>query len=485
MDRPVKILQFGDGVFLRAFLDWMVQRMNTRGLFDGSVAIVKPRPGDFSPAYARQGNEFTVSLKGILGGERIETRERVSAVSRLVNPHADFEAYLEEARNPHLACVVSNTTESGISPSPGDRVDDRPAPSYPGKLTQLLRARYLHFGGDAAKGIVIIPCELVERNAALLRELVLGHAARWYADPSFEAWLRGANTWVDSLVDRIVTGFTETEKAAILAAEGFEDDLVAVAEPYHLLALQGPASLETVLPLRKAGLNVVWADDISPWRELKVRLLNGSHMLLALAGLAMGKRTVLECVGEPLLVEAVRAYQLRETIPTMAAGFPGLPIEASEAERYLEGVLERFSNPDLAHKLEGIAAKSVAKYAARILPTVRGRLAATGKAPAMAAFILAALAARYGSGAAIQDEPAVVSWFEARGAALQAGGERAAAVLREALGPSGPWAAYLDSGSAADRALAEALAARAAEIHASILACGMANALRDTISSGE
>lgn len=438
MGYPVRILQFGDGVFLRAFFDWMVAAMNSQGLFKGRVVIVKPRPGDFSPAYASQGPSWRVSLKGILDGKRVERRDLVSVVERLVNPYEDFEAYLEEGRNPDLAVIVSNTTESGIAAAPDDKASDRPALSYPGKLTQLLQARYEAFRGAADKGLVIIPCELIEDNASALKGLVLGHARDWYADPGFTAWLEKSCTWVDSLVDRIVTGFTEAEKAAILADEGVEDKLVAVAEPYHLLALRAPESMDRILPLKAAGLNVVWADDISPWRELKVRLLNGSHTLIALAGLAMGRKIVLECVGDPLLMEAVRTYQLLETIPTM--GGKGSPIGKAEAEAYLEGVIERFSNPDLAHKLEGIASKSVAKYAARIMPTVRAQVAARGRAPVMASFILAALVDRYTSGAAVQDEAAPVAWFAARKAAFaSASGPALTAALAEAIGPAGPW----------------------------------------------
>ena len=441
MAYPVRILQFGDGVFLRAFFDWMVEAMNAQGLFQGSVAIVKPRPGAFSPAYARQGLAWRVSLKGILDGRRVERVDLVSSASRLVNPYEDFVAYLAEARNPELRVIVSNTTESGIVAAPEDRAMDRPALSFPGKLTQLLKARYDAFQGAADSGLLIIPCELIEDNAAKLKALVLGHAASWYADPGFAAWLEKSCTWIDSLVDRIVTGFTAEERAAILKAEGVEDELVAVAEPYHLLALRGTESLDKILPLKAAGLNVVWALDISPWRELKVRLLNGSHTLIALAGLALGKKTVLECVGDPLLMEAVRTYQLLETIPTI--GGKASPIGRPEAEAYLSGVLERFSNPDLAHKLEGIASKSVAKYAARIMPTVKAQFAIQGRATVMASFILAALVDRYTSGAVLQDEAAPVAWFEAHRAEFATpggvAGPKAGAAMAEALGPAGPW----------------------------------------------
>ena len=429
MGYPVKVLQFGEGVFLRAFIDWMVERMNSSGRFGGSVAIVKPRPGDFPPAWERQGLRYTVSLKGLHKGERVESRQRIGCVSRLVDPHKDFSGYLDEAANPDLLLIVSNTTESGIVPSPADRAQDRPAASFPGKLTQFLRARFEAFRGENGRGLIILPCELIEDNGRVLRDLVLGHARRWYADEAFSAWLLGANTWLDSLVDRIVTGFTEAERTAVLAAESFDDSLVVVAEPYHLLALRGPESLESVLPLRASGINVRWTDDVSPYRELKVRLLNGSHTLMALCGMPLGAVQVRDCLALPLVMEALEAYQMGETIPTMAA-----PRE--ECEEYLRSVLERFANPDLFHKLEGIASKSVAKWAIRILPTVRAAAALTGRTPVMAAFILAALVDRYTSGAAVQDEAPAVSWFASRARDFALSPDSA---MAEALSPSGPW----------------------------------------------
>ncbi len=426
---PIKIVQFGEGVFLRAFVDWMVQTMNDSGRFGGSVCVVKPRPGDFSPAYAKQGMRYTVSLKGLLGGVRVDTRKRIDCIAEMVNPYADFELMLAQADNPELVCVVSNTTESGIAPSPSDLAGDRPAASFPGKLTQFLRRRYETFEGDMKRGLLVIPCELIESNSRVLKDLVLGHAARWYADPDFEAWLAEANTWIDTLVDRIVTGFTEAEKARVLAEDGFDDDLVAVAEPYHILAVQAPESLESVLPLRASGVNAVWAGDISPYRDLKVRLLNGSHTLMTMLSLPLGARVVHDALANSLVMETLRAYQTAETIPVIA-------LPKTQCEAYLASVLERFSNPDLVHKLEGISAKSVAKFGARILPTIRGHYARTGKAPVLAGLVLAALAWRYLQDFAIPDEPEAIAHFKSRAPLFASDPEAAMADL---LGASGPW----------------------------------------------
>lgn len=426
---PVKILQFGDGVFLRAFIDWMVQTMNDAGTFGGAVCIVKPRPGAFAPAYRKQGMRYTVSIKGILAGERVERRQRIGCIGAMINPYEDYEAFLAQAANPELLCVISNTTESGIAPSPEDTATDRPPASFPGKLTAFLRHRYETFGGDPSKGLLILPCELIEDNAAILRSLVLGHAARWYADPAFEVWLKESNRWIDSLVDRIVTGFTEAEKAAILADESFEDDLVAVCEPYHILALRGSPELESILPLRASGINAVWAEDISPYRDLKVRLLNGSHTLMTMLSLPKGAKVVHDALKDGLVMEVLRAFQTAETIPVIA--LPG-----KQCHEYLATTLERFSNPDLVHKLEGISAKTVAKFAARILPSVRGHYARTGKPPVLAGLVLAAIAWRYLNVAELPDEPAAIAHFSSRKALFISNPETAFLSL---LGSKGPW----------------------------------------------
>lgn len=465
MAYPVKVLQFGEGVFLRGFVDWMIDTMNEKGLFGGSVAVVKPRPGPFPEAYARQGMAYTLSLKGILDGKRVDSRRRIGSISRLVNPYEDFGAYLAEAANPELVLVVSNTTESGIAPSDSDRASDRPAASFPGKLTQFLRARYEAFKGSgarelAAKGLVILPCELIEDNGAVLRELVLGHAAAWYADPAFEAWLRESNYWLDSLVDRIVTGYVEAEREAIEKESGFDDELCIVAEPYHFLALRGSESLESRLPLRAAGLNVAWADDITPYRELKVRLLNGSHSLMALCGQALGAIQVRDCLARPGLMAALKAYQLGETIPTMALPRP-------ECEAFLESVLERFANPELFHKLEGIAAKSVAKFEARVLPTIRACAGRRGRAPVLGSFVLAALVDRCTRGPAPQDEKPALEYFASKAGDFERDPRSAMAA---ALSAEGPWKGKAEVAGLAEEAARWLSAIRAQGMEAALAA---------------
>ncbi|WP_437664765.1 tagaturonate reductase [Sorangium sp. So ce1182] len=463
--RPVRIVQFGDGVFLRAFIGWMVDRMNERADFDGAIAVVKPRPGDFHPAYARQQNRYNVVFKGLSAGCPEVARSRVESIARLVNPYEDFSAFLREADNPDLACVVSNTTESGIVRSADDRATDRPAASFPGMLTQLLRRRYETFGGDRNSGIIVMPCELIESNGATLRSIVLEHADRWYGDARFLRWIEGANRFVDTLVDRIVSGFSEEERAIAAAETGVDDELLVVAEPYHLLAIKGPAELDRILPLRRAGLNAVWADDISSYRLLKVRLLNGSHTFMTMCGLSMGLENVLGCMNHATLRQGLHALHALETLPCT-------PLPRADSEAYLASTLERFANPFLDHRLASISLGSVAKWRARLMPPLLDCAALRGEAPVLLSFSLAALTYRYVSCPDLRDEPSAVARFTALSGLLDSDPRR---VAREVVASAGLWGDDL----ARVPGLQELVGAQLADI----TSLGMGAALRKATSS--
>ncbi|WP_437971344.1 tagaturonate reductase [Sorangium sp. So ce260] len=461
--RPVRIVQFGDGVFLRAFVGWMVDRMNERAEFDGAIAVVKPRPGDFHPAYERQENRYTVVFKGLSERRPDVARSQVTSIARLINPYQDFSAFLEEADNPELACVVSNTTESGIVSSPSDRATDRPAASFPGKLTQLLRRRYETFSGDRNSGIIVMPCELIESNGATLKSIVLDLAERWYGDARFNAWIEGANRFVDTLVDRIVSGFSEDERSLLRAETGFDDELLVVAEPYHLLAIKGAAELERILPFRRAALNAVWADDLSPYRLLKIRLLNGSHTFMAMCGLSLGLENVLGCMNHMTLRRALEALHSLETLPCM-------PLQRSESEAYLANTLDRFTNPFLDHRLASISLSSVSKWRARLLPPLLDYVALRGEAPVLLSFSLAALTSRYVAGRDLKDDAGVIARFTSLSGLL---GSDPRSAAREVLASSSLFGDDL----AGVRGLAELLGEQLADI----TSLGMHAALRKAV----
>ncbi len=402
---PVRVLQFGEGVFLRGFMNWMIARMNEKAAFGASTCIIKPRPGELSPAFQNQNNRYTIVFKGIEDKKPFVRREINDTIARIIRPYEEFEAFLKEADNPDLLCIVSNTTESGIVDLESDKAADRPASSFPGKLAQFLRRRYQTFNGARDRGLVILPCELIEDNAVVLKEIVLKHAQRWYGDAVFTGWIDASNWFLDTLVDRIVSGYSQEERMALVKDTGFDDGLLIVAEPYHLLAIKGPESLESVLPFRRAGLNVIWADDITPYRMLKLRLLNGNHTFMTLCGLGMGLGNVLDCLASEPVRNAIFAMNRLEVLPCVP-----LPPEASS--QYFSTVLDRFANPYLDHRLLNIALYSVSKWKLRLLPSLLDYYADKADVPTLISFSLAALTCRYVTATDVQDEPSAVAFFK-------------------------------------------------------------------------
>jgi tagaturonate reductase len=406
---PERVLQFGEGNFLRAFVDWMLDQMNSQGLFGGRAVLVQPIAEGMADKLNAQDGLYTVVLRGRERGELRAERRLISAVSRCVNPYRDFDAFLRCAENPELRFVVSNTTEAGIRTDPRDRLDARPAHSFPGKLTQLLHARFRHFEGDPARGLVLLPCELIDRNGSSLQKAVLDTAQAWGLSRDFLRFTGEACVFADTLVDRIVTGYPADEAAELGKALGYEDALLVAAEIYHSWVIAAPRSLEAELPLRAAGLNVIFTHDLKPYRERKVRILNGAHTMIALAAFLAGHETVGDCLQDPLISRYLERGIHQEILPTLA-----LPRE--ELLAFTASVLERFANPFIRHQLSSIALNSVSKYRARILPTVTDFQRAHGTPPPRLSFALAALIAFYrgerdGVPYPLKDDAAVLEFF--------------------------------------------------------------------------
>lgn len=404
LPRAIKIVQFGDGVFLRGFIDWMVQRMNDKAGFNGGVCVIKAVAGSFDPAWSLQNQQFTVCLKGIERGRILVAPETIAVVDRMVNPHDNFGAFLREADNPDLVCVVSNVPESSFIYSENDRAAGKPAEAYPGKLTQFLRRRFESFSGDGAKGLLILPCELIEANATILKSLVLAYAARWYDDPDFEAWVTNSCRFLDTLVDCIVIGAEEGDKVAHQTQSGARDELMVNCELYHLLTIKGNASLEQILPFAAAGLHVEWVDDLAQARLLKTRILNTSHLFLTLCGIPMGLGNVLECMEHPIIRPALDRLLEQEILP-------GLKADEEAIEYYRDSVRWRLSNPAINHRLTVLAQFAINKWKTRSLPALLDRIDQDGKMPALLAFSLAALIHRYTCGTSVQDEPRAVAFL--------------------------------------------------------------------------
>ncbi|MDR3537028.1 MAG: tagaturonate reductase [Acetobacteraceae bacterium] len=381
---PVNILQIGDGNFLRAFVDWMVDVCNGQGLLRGGVAIAQPLPQGLAERIIAQDGLFTVLLRGIENGQEVQARRVVSCVRTAINPYEAWAEMRALASDPVLRFVVSNTTEAGIADVEEPFAPETCPASFPAKVASLLYARYQALGGTAAPGLVFLPCELIEANGATLKRIVKLHAQRWNLGSGFANWVEQANHFLDTLVDRIVPGYPAAEADALRAAWGYDDRLMVAAEPFHLFVIQGPAALAEELPLHKAGLNVVWTDDLQPYRTRKVRILNGAHTATALAAYCAGLDTVQEMTEDPVISGYLRQVMFKEIVPFV-------PLPDAERLSYAEATMERFGNAFIRHELISIALNSVSKWKVRVLPTVKDHAARHGAVPAGLAFSLAAL----------------------------------------------------------------------------------------------
>lgn len=424
--RPERILQFGEGGFLRGFVDWMIHRLNTRGLFNGSVVVVQPLPTGLVPALNEQNGLYTLLLRGVQDGVVVEERELISSISRGIVPHSNFRAYIACAHNPDLRFVVSNTTEAGIACSPQDKLDDQPPVSFPAKLTQFLLERFHHFKGAPDRGLVMLPCELIESNGTNLKRCVLETAQKWQLGPAFITWLEKHNHFCNTLVDRIVTGYPREEAAKLNAELGYEDQLLDTGEIFHAWVIEAPKSVAKELPLDEAGLDVTWTDNYKPYRDRKVRILNGAHTMTVLAAYLAGKDMVKDCMDDPVVSRYIAHGLADEIIPT-------LDLPQADLVSFAAAVSERFSNPYVKHALLSISLNSTSKFTARVLPSLKTYRERRGTLPKRLTFSLAALIAFYrgveirngaligrrakGNEYPIQDSPAVLEFFKTEWAA--------------------------------------------------------------------
>lgn len=422
---PEKVLQFGEGNFLRGFADWMIDRMNRRGLFNGRVVVVQPIAQGLVDLINERQGAYHLALRGILNGKLVDECEPIGAISRGINPYADYDGFLACADNPELRIILSNTTEAGIAYAPGEKLEDRPQASFPGKLTALLYRRFRTFGGDPDKGLLIIPCELIDRNGIQLQAIVLRHAREWELEPEFIQWLGAATHFTNTLVDRIVTGYPKDEVKQFEERLGAFDPLLDTAEPFHLWVIEGDPRLSAEFPAAEAGMNVIWTGDMTPYRTRKVRILNGAHTMTVPAAYLCGKDTVKECMDDALVGAFMKRGIDEEIIPT-------LDLPKQELQSFADAVLERFANPFIKHYLLSISLNSVSKFKTRVLPSIAEYTKRSSRAPRLLGFSLAALLAFYRGtelrdGALIgrrgaetykiQDDAAYLEWFREQWAA--------------------------------------------------------------------
>lgn len=391
--KPVKVAQFGEGNFLRAFADHMIDLAGEAGVFDGGVAIIKPIPFGSLEKFEAADGLYTVILRGQEGGEKIMHHRIVQSISKLIDPFTDYDSFIELAKSEELRFVISNTTEAGIVFDPRDEFEKRPANSFPGKLVQLLYARYESFGGDNSRGLIILPVELIENNGKTLRECVQKLIELWELPQKFWTWVESCCIFCNCLVDRIVSGYPAAEADEICEKLlGYKDELLVVGEPFGFWAIESEQFevVQKEFPLDKAGLPVVFTDNLRPYRERKVRILNGGHTASVLAAYLAGLDTVGNAVEDPIARKLIENTIYNEIAPTV-----NLP--KAEVRAFADSVIERFENPFIRHELLSISLNSVSKWKTRVLPSLKDSFAKTGKLPNCLTFSLAALATFYRS----------------------------------------------------------------------------------------
>ena len=381
MKAKERIIQFGEGGFLRGFVDYFFQKLNDKGLFEGSVVVVQPIKTGMCDMLTAQNCEYNLFLRGVDNGKVVDEHTHIDVISRCINPYKDYEEYLSLAKNPDFRFIVSNTTEAGIVYEDDNKLLDAPANSFPAKLTALL---YERFKADLP-GFIILSCELIDHNGEELLKCCKKYALKWELGGDFGLWLERENSFCSTLVDRIVTGFPRDEHKALEERIGQSDNMMDTAEIFHLWVIQG--NHEDELPLQKAGFNVVWTDNVDPYKKRKVRILNGAHTSMVLAARLYGLETVGEFMKDKKVSSLLRKSVFEEIIPTIG--------DTEDNRKFGEAVFERFANPFIKHQLLSIALNSVSKFRARVLPTILEYKAKNGQYPKILSFSFAALIAFY------------------------------------------------------------------------------------------
>lgn len=393
--RPIKILQFGEGNFLRAFVDWQVDIANEMGVMDAGIAICKPRPNSSQKrgtieVLKEQDCLYHTYLEGIKEKKPMKEVRLVKSVQCAINPYEEYEEYERIILSPELKIVISNTTEAGIRYEEGDDLTAQPPMSYPAKVTALLYKRFKHYGGDPEKGLCVICCELIEDNGSTLREYVFKHAKYNNLESEFADWVESSCTFCDTLVDRIVPGFPSDNIDAIKEELGYDDNLVVKGELYHLWVIggRGYEEVQRQLPLDKAGLHVLFMPSVKQFRDKKVRILNGSHTGMVPIGLQIGCETVMDAFNNADLEQFINKMVAEEVIPMIDE-------DQKEVQEFASGILERFYNPYIRHLLKSISLNSLSKWEARNYPTVADNWLKAGKVAERELFTFAALLTLY------------------------------------------------------------------------------------------
>lgn len=361
-----KVIQFGEGGFLRGFVDWIIQHVNENSDFDASVVVVQPIKNGMCDALEKQNCKYTHISRGLLNGEAIVDIKKIDVISRCVKPYDSFDEYLRLAENEDFRFVVSNTTEAGITFSLEDTPEKAPNITFPAKVTLLLKKRF-ELG---LKGFIFLPCELIDKNGETLKKYIIEYSKLWNFGEDFIKWVEEENIFCNTLVDRIVTGYPRDEKIDL----GYEDNMLNTSEFFHLWVIEGPETIKNEFPFDKANLNIIVTDNLERYRTRKVRILNGAHTSMIPYAMLEGIETVKDCMEDEKMSSFVKKCVFEEIIPT-------LDLPEAELVDYANNVFERFNNPYIRHLCASISLNSVSKFKVRVLPSITEYIKRTGKMP--------------------------------------------------------------------------------------------------------
>lgn len=400
-----RVMQFGEGNFLRGFVEWMIDRLNKENGGDYGVVLVQPLEKGLVDMINEQDGLYSLYLRGLQKGERIEETRVVECVTRGINPFSDTEEFFACAKNPDLRFIVSNTTEAGIEYKSGQKADNFAELTFPGRLTLFMKKRF----DEGLRGFILLPCELIDKNGDRLKECVLKYSRDWGFGGEFEQWINEENHFTNTLVDRIVTGYPRDTAAEMEKEFGYLDNVIDTAEIFHLWVIEGDKKYAEEIPFHKIGLNVLWTDDVTPYKKRKVRILNGAHTMMVPAAYLAGLETVKDAMDDELVYSFMKQGMFNEIIPT-------LDLPKDELDQFANDVIERFKNPFIKHYLLSIALNSVSKYKVRVLPSVLRYIKDNGSEPKRLVFSLAALIAFYRTDAA-NDDAEVMEYMKKASAA--------------------------------------------------------------------
>ena len=404
---PIKIIQYGEGNFLRAFVDYIIDKLNKEANFNAGVAVIQPLAGGLVHMLNEQDGLYNLFMKGIKKGEEIQENVTISCIQKGIDPYKNYQEHLDLAKEEELEFLISNTTEAGIAFDESDTLKGYPHKSFPAKVTALLYERFKHFSGDSSKGLTIIPCELINHNADTLKEIILKYADLWELEADFKEWLEESSSFHNTLVDRIVPGYPKDEIESYQSQLKYEDNLIVSAEVFLLWVIEGGEKLKAKIPFDQIDENILIVDDLQPYRTRKVRILNGAHTTMVPFSILFGNETVKETVDHEFTGKFIREAVFEEINHTLS-------LSEEELNSFAEEVFDRFRNPFIKHQLTSIALNSISKFKVRVLPSLLSFQKKYNRLPERLTFAFACLLRFYdgkwqGSTLPVNDSDEVVS----------------------------------------------------------------------------